>query len=166
MLIFVHCISIVIPRSCHIICFLWSEFFLMQGWFVRASYVVFALAFWFFFLSFFLLPLRTLFLLPCIFLLLFSKCDRSCVCSKHRLISYWTNDAFLKNKNGLCRVCFLLPFFNCPFSFSENILEMNKKTTIAVAAQQQHAESRSLWDTYLIGMKISLFLLLSKSTIR
>jgi len=52
--------------------------------------------------SFFLsTPQDSFFLLPCIFLLFFSKCDRSRVCSKHRLISYWTNDAsFFIYKNG------------------------------------------------------------------
>jgi len=48
--------------------------------------------------------------------------------------------------------------YYCPFSFSENISEMNAKTTIVVAAAAAYIyiESRSLWGTYLIEMKVSL----------
>ena len=48
--------------------------------------------------------------------------------------------------------------YYCPFSFSENISEMNAKTTIvaAAAAAYIYIESRSLWGTYPIEMKVSL----------
>jgi len=101
-LIFVHCIfncnSVILS---YYLC-LWSDFFEMQGWFVCASYAVFALAF---FYSFFLSSTpQDSFSFALHFLLFFSNCDKSRVCSKHRLISYWTNDAsffFIKMVSSL-----------------------------------------------------------------